>query len=233
MNQGPLIFLGVLATMALSWSGMILTPQLQIGRQAPVVQEELGDVYPKDRSGLAHQGAEVYRSLGCAACHSQQVGATIGDIPRYGKRITVAADYLFDRPVQLGSVRIGPDLANIGVRQTNASWHFLHLYNPRLTAAGSTMPSYPYLFDVVSAKSGQKLPADAILAGEQAILPRKKAIQLAGYLLSLKSEGSLFEAPIPGPHTNSTATTTNATTAVTNSPAKATNAVPAATPPAK
>lgn len=226
MNQGPLIFLGVLVTMALSWSGMILTPQLQIGRQAPVVQEELGDVYPKDRSGLAHQGAEVYRSLGCAACHSQQVGAAAGDIPRYGKRVSVAADYLFDRPVQLGSVRIGPDLANIGVRQTNASWHLLHLYNPKLTAAGSTMPAYPYLFDTVAMKQGQKPPADSLVAADHIIVPRKKAIQLAGYLLSLKSEGSLFEAPIPGPRTNSTATATNATT-------KATNAVPAATNSAK
>lgn len=219
MNQGPLIFLGVFATMALSWSGMILTPQLQIGRQAPVVQEELGDVYPKDRSGLAHQGAEVYRSLGCAACHSQQVGATAGDIPRYGKRITVAADYLFDRPVQIGSVRIGSDLANIGARQTNASWHLLHLYNPRITAPGSTMPAYPYLFDTVAMKPGQKAPADAFLAGNQMIVPRKKAIQLAGYLLSLKSEGSLFEAPIPPPPTNAVA--------------KATNAAPVAPTPAK
>src|SRR5882672_2995924 len=101
MNQGPLIFLGLLLTMALSWSGMILTPQLQIGRQAPVLQEELDAVYPKDRSGLAHQGAEVYRSLGCAACHTQQVRGNTADVPRYGQRITVAADYLFDQPVQL------------------------------------------------------------------------------------------------------------------------------------
>ena len=217
MNQGAFIFLGLLVTMALSWSGMILTPQLQIGRQAPVVQEEIGDVYPKDRSGLAHQGAEVYRSLGCAACHSQQVGVVAGDIPRYGKRITVAADYLFDRPVQLGSVRIGPDLANIGVRQTNANWHLLHLYNPKLTAAGSTMPAYPFLFDTVSLKSGQKPAADSLVAGEQVIVPRKKALQLAGYLLSLKSEGSLFEAPIPPPPTNATAKATNAVPTATNS----------------
>ena len=217
MNQGPMIFLGLLVTMALSWSGMILTPQLQIGQQAPVMQDELGEVYPKDRSGLAHQGAEVYRSLGCASCHSQQVGA--GDIPRYGKRITVAADYLFDRPVQLGSVRIGPDLANIGARQTNANWHLLHLYNPKLMAAGSTMPAYPYLFDTVSWKPGEKLPPDAIATGDKAIVPRKKAMQLAGYLLSLKSEGSLFEAPIPSPSTNSAAKATNASPAVTT-PAK-------------
>ena len=220
MNQGSLIFLGVLATMALSWSGMILTPQLQIGQQAPVVQEELGDIYPKDRSGLAHQGAEVYRSLGCAACHSQQVGAVAGDIPRYGKRITVAADYLFDRPVQLGSVRTGPDLANIGVRQTNANWHLLHLYNPKLTAAGSTMPAYPFLFDTVFLKPGQTPAADSLVAGEKVIVPRKKALQLAGYLLSLKSEGSLFEAPIPAPRTNSMATAANAPAAATNAPAK-------------
>jgi hypothetical protein len=43
---------------------------------------------------------------------------------------------------------------------------------------------------------------------------------LAGYLLSLKSEGSLFEAPIPAPPTNSTAKAANAPAAATNAPAK-------------
>ena len=32
---------------------------------------------------------------------------------------SVDQDYLYDRPVMLGSQRVGPDLANIGRRQTN------------------------------------------------------------------------------------------------------------------
>ncbi len=86
----------------------------------------------------------------------------------WGKRPSVAPDFLYDYPVQIGSQRIGPDLANIGVRspknfaapwkfqsKTNqfeeaTAWHLLHLYNPQLVAATGTtsaMPPYRFLFD--------------------------------------------------------------------------------------
>jgi cbb3-type cytochrome oxidase cytochrome c subunit len=71
MNHTPLIFLGVFASMALSWFGMVVGPQLQLGGAQPVAIE--GARYPTPRAGLAQQGAEVYRSLGCNQCHSQQV----------------------------------------------------------------------------------------------------------------------------------------------------------------
>jgi cbb3-type cytochrome oxidase cytochrome c subunit len=71
MNHTPLIFLGVFASMALSWFGLVVGPQLQLGGAQPVAVE-LGR-YPVPRAGLAQQGAEVYRSLGCNQCHSQQV----------------------------------------------------------------------------------------------------------------------------------------------------------------
>jgi cytochrome c oxidase cbb3-type subunit 2 len=44
---------------------------------------------------------------------------------------SVAADYLYDFPVQLGSLRAGPDLANIGVRAPDANWQLQHLYAPK------------------------------------------------------------------------------------------------------
>jgi cbb3-type cytochrome oxidase cytochrome c subunit len=71
MNHTPLIFLGVFASMALSWFGMVVGPQLQLGGAQPVAIE--GARYPVPRAGLAQQGAEIYRSLGCNQCHSQQV----------------------------------------------------------------------------------------------------------------------------------------------------------------
>jgi cbb3-type cytochrome oxidase cytochrome c subunit len=71
MNHTPLIFLGVFASMALSWFGMVVGPQLQLGGAQPVAIE--GARYPTPRAGLAQQGAEIYRSLGCNQCHSQQV----------------------------------------------------------------------------------------------------------------------------------------------------------------
>ncbi len=51
--------------------------------------------------------------------------ATGGDITRgWGVRHSVAADYLYDYPVQLGSLRAGPDLAAIGVRMANEKLQF-------------------------------------------------------------------------------------------------------------
>jgi len=73
MNHGPLIFLGSFLAMACSWFGLILMPQLQIGRQQSVVLPETGQLYPAPRPGAAAQGAQVYRANGCYYCHSQQV----------------------------------------------------------------------------------------------------------------------------------------------------------------
>lgn len=74
MNHGPWIFLGVFAALATSWFGMIVQPQLQLGRAVPGTNVvDTAARYPQARSGLAQQGLQVYRSLGCVTCHSQQV----------------------------------------------------------------------------------------------------------------------------------------------------------------
>jgi len=83
MNHSPFIFLGVFASMALSWVGLVIGPQLQLGSAQPVVVEAAR--YPTPRPGLAQQGAEVYRSLGCNYCHSQQVRQ--GGV-QFGARLT-------------------------------------------------------------------------------------------------------------------------------------------------
>lgn len=76
MNHGPLIFLGAFSALAFSWFGLIIEPQLQVGSAQPTNSVSPGDLYPQARPGQAQQGLQVYRSLGCAACHSQQVGQT-------------------------------------------------------------------------------------------------------------------------------------------------------------
>lgn len=279
MNYGPLLFLGVFFTTALSWFGMIVAPQLQLGRQQQVVVEPGNYRYPAGRSGAAQRGAEVYRANGCFYCHTQQVRqegvkfdvvisspgtnqteliqamlkarpnmspqavaqivqqapqpfvrglehkeaetlagqlavpdakvqlalVPVGpDIERgWGKRTTVAQDYLFDRVVMLGSSRIGPDLANIGARQTNDVWHLLHLYDPQLTSPGSTMPPYPYLFE--KRKMGRQpspealtLPPNAVEPGYE-MIPKPDALALVAYLQSLRADAPLAEAPVPEP----------------------------------
>src|SRR5262249_40302182 len=80
---------------------------------------------------------------------AQPVLVALGpDIERlWGRRGSVTQDYLRDYPVQLGRLRLGPDLANYGARNTNAQLILLHLYEPNRTMPGSMMPPYRYLFE--------------------------------------------------------------------------------------
>ncbi len=74
---------------------------------------------PSPQSGMFERGARVYAANGCVYCHSQQVRADYAadDIERkWGDRRSAPRDYIFDRPVFLGKMRMGQDLANIGAR---------------------------------------------------------------------------------------------------------------------
>ena len=65
------------------------------------------------------RGHRIYVANGCFYCHSQQVRADYAgsDIDRkWGERRSAPRDYIFERPVELGKMRMGPDLANIGHR---------------------------------------------------------------------------------------------------------------------
>ena len=138
------------------------------------------------------------------------------DIARgWGKRHSVAADYVYDWPVMLGSQRIGPDLANIGVRRGDANWQLRHLYLPETEVKGSRMPSFKYLFEVK--KIGHVPSPDALPVTDESvpkgfeIVPKPEARQLVAYLLSLQSDAPLYEAPLsapapPAPLTNSVST---------------------------
>ena len=145
------------------------------------------------------------------------------DIARgWAKRRTVAYDYLYDYPVMLGSQRIGPDLANIGLRLPDANWHLRHLYAPRLEVKDSTMAPSRFLFEV--RKIERVASPDALaLSGEFApptgyeIVPKQEAKALVAYLLSLRADAPLYAAPltVPAPATPATnapaATNTTAT----------------------
>jgi cytochrome c oxidase cbb3-type subunit 2 len=202
MNYGPLLFLGFFLTVAASWCGLVLIPQIQFGGQQAVKIEETGEIYPHQRPGQAEQGMQVYRANGCIYCHTQQVRAEDfgADIARnWGQRRTVSRDYLYDKPVMLGTMRTGPDLSNIGLRQASVSWHLLHLYNPRLPSKGSIMPAFPYLFEkrrIGARPSPEALTLAAGFALESGceIVPKTEAKLLVQYLLSLKANAPLPEA---------------------------------------
>lgn len=150
----------------------------------------------------------------------------------WGKRHSVAEDYLFDYPVMLGSRRVGPDLANVGARLPDPNWHFLHLYAPSLEATNSTMPPYRFLFEK---RRIERVPSpDALVLPEKLapppgyeIVPSPNARTLVAYLLSLRADAPLFDAPVTVP-VSASSTSTNAATATseTTTNTASTNAPP-------
>jgi hypothetical protein len=147
---------------------------------------------------------DMVKRVNAAGAKSQlQITATGADINRsWGMRRSVAEDYLYDQPVQLGNLRAGPDLANISARQPVASWHLSHLYAPKSVVAASAMPSFKYLFQVRRIPAGSAPSPDALnLPKEYApaegfeVVPTADAKNLTAYLLSLRANVPLFEAP--------------------------------------
>lgn len=192
MKNGPVFFIGIFAAVTLSWAGMVLAPNAQVGALTPYYDDTEGTSFPQQPSGIAAQGELVYRDLGCAACHTQQVrrpdfGA---DQARgWGDRQTVARDYIFEAHPQLGSLRVGPDLANLGGRKPSPPDRDDLL---KLLYAGSpTHASYRFLFDerkIVGQRSDQALNLTEELtppAGYE-VVPSERAEALVSYLENLK-----------------------------------------------
>lgn len=144
----------------------------------------------KPYSAQALRGRATYVSLGCVYCHSQQPRdpAQAPDGTRGWGRPSVPGDYAHDSPHLLGTMRTGPDLLNIGARQPSQDWHLAHLYQPRAVVPGSTMPAYPFLFEVtdvvVPGNVVVKLSADYAPAGLH-VIARPEALDLVQYLKEL------------------------------------------------
>ena len=88
-------------------------------------------------------GRDIYVREGCYVCHSQWVRPFRSETLRYGPW-SRGGEYIYDRPFQLGSRRIGPDLHRVGGKYPDA-WHYEHMRDPRSVSAGSVMPGYPWL----------------------------------------------------------------------------------------
>lgn len=208
MNNLLTILAGVLLTVVASLMGLVLVPDWQMRLFEPVEITE-GDptsAYPQPLDDLAAEGKQVYQSLGCIYCHSQQVrpenfGA---DIDRgWGLRRSVPRDYILQNPPLLGTMRTGPDLANIGYRQPNDEWHYLHLYDPQITSAGSNMQPNRFLFKLVDAKPEGTDPGgpdsevlafalpDTYKEASGWIVPTDRAKALVAYIKSLEQKHEL------------------------------------------
>jgi cbb3-type cytochrome oxidase cytochrome c subunit len=286
MKTGFSVFLAAFVALGASWFGLVYGPlkQLGVATETKVLQSDTK--WPLQRTGEATLGLQVYRSAGCAACHTEQVrqtgaaniltiteigshqpadlkgfinslsGSVIelmnasnavaanlagwnGELPKvlyrgaddtvvsmlgdklkavgvktearvvatgadiargWGTRQSVAADYLYDAPVQLGSLRAGPDLATIGVRAPDVNWQLQHLYAPRSLVKNSAMPAFRFLFAVQKigaqpAPDALVLPKEFAPADGYEVVPTAEARQLAAYLLTLKNNVPLYEAP--------------------------------------
>ena len=97
----------------------------------------------KPYTPLELQGRDIYVREGCYTCHSQMIRPFRDEVARYGE-YSKAGEFVYDHPFQWGSKRTGPDLAREGGKQTD-SWHYYHMYDPRLMSPGSIMPRYIWL----------------------------------------------------------------------------------------
>lgn len=172
-------------------------------------------------------GRQIYISEGCYNCHSQQIRPMVAETKRYGE-YSKPGEFIYDRPFQWGSRRIGPDLAREGGRQSSF-WHWTHFDNPELVSPGSIMPSYAHLlsedlnFDAIqplvktahllgapydreltdsadmARQQAEKVAAEIVSQGGLANLQEKQAMALIAYLQRLGTDYFRTEAPAVEP----------------------------------
>ena len=201
MTRISLLALGAFAIMAGAICLLVLVPQaLLMEVQAPP------ELRPYTPSQLA--GRRVYIANGCVYCHSQQVRdpSFTTDVDRgWGSRATVPADYVYDRPHLLGTMRTGPDLINVGQRLPDRDWQLIHLYDPRALVDWSLMPGFPFLFeekapdevtvdDRVVRIPGPRAPQGVV------VVAKPEGLALVDYLLSLDRQYPVADTAAAGGH---------------------------------
>jgi cytochrome c oxidase cbb3-type subunit 2 len=207
MNNIFKFALYVFLTLAFAWLAFFVGAKNQYGDLEPTSQylEENksipkgADLFPKSTPGVAQLGAKEYLSLGCVTCHTQQVRTIDSgfDVERgWGQRPSVPRDYILQKEVLLGHNRVGPDLANIGLRGYTREWLHKHLFNPQILAEGSICQPSPFLYDVSNENSIGAINADN-KADDNAstffIKPSLRANRIVSYLESLKQDYELPE----------------------------------------
>ncbi|MFO8099777.1 MAG: cbb3-type cytochrome c oxidase subunit II [Salinibacter sp.] len=190
MTRAALIFLGAFAAIAMSFTALALLPSLQLSAIEPTPGTT-------DYTYSEQLGREVYMREGCMYCHSQQVrpeGFGSDQERGWGPRGSEPGDYVYDDTHQLGTMRTGPDLHDIGNRQPSRDWQLAHLYQPRSVSPGSVMPAYPYLFEVKRESNVRPsevtvpLSSDYAPPGDSVVVATQEALALYDYLMTLKLE---------------------------------------------
>lgn len=206
MNNLLKFSIGILATLGFAWLAFVVASVRQFGDLTPEAQflEDDGsrppdaDLFPKDLSGLAKQGAEDYLSLGCMTCHTQQVRLEEAgfDVERgWGKRPSMPRDYVLQDHVMLGNTRIGPDLANFGMREHENNWLHQHLFEPQSVVPDSICPPSPFLYQIADeAKKGSiEIPDREENNQTRHVIPSLRANRIVAYLQGLNQDYELPE----------------------------------------
>lgn len=184
MENEVKLITGAMVTFAFAVALLLIIPYFQI-RDIPAPD----GLKPYTTAEL--RGRQSYIANGCHYCHTQQPrdASFAPDHTRGWGRAAVPADYVYDRPHLLGSMRTGPDLFNIGVRQPSKDWQLGHLYQPRAYVPDSIMPSFPYLFDVKDEAEADetevRLPPEYQPEGK-VVVATPEALDLVKYLQALK-----------------------------------------------
>ena len=90
-------------------------------------------------------GRDMYIGEGCYHCHSQMIRPMRAETERYGE-YSKAGEFVYDRPFQWGSRRIGPDLHRVGGKYPSL-WHVRHMREPSEVTAMSIMPPYAWMLE--------------------------------------------------------------------------------------
>jgi cytochrome c oxidase cbb3-type subunit 2 len=231
MKNLSVLYCGILFVLIAPWCGLILASNVQYGGLQPGATEDGDPVYPKPASGIAEQGRQVYIEMGCVYCHTQQPRPASAEVildqtvktkegtkvepvflspdiaRKWAKRGSVARDYIYQSRPQLGFMRIGPDLADVGahpIAAADSDWLYLHLYDPQIKSPGSVMPPFRFLFTLQKigdqpSPAALKLPDSEPLrapAGYE-IVPTERAKALVAYLRSLNMDYELPEVAYP------------------------------------
>lgn len=177
----------------------------------------------KPYTPLELAGRHIYISEGCYNCHSQQIRPMVAETKRYGE-YSKPGEFIYDRPFQWGSRRIGPDLAREGGKQSSF-WHWMHFENPESVAEGSVMPIYKHLLDndlkfsgipplvqtahklgapydrelteaeAMAHRQAEEIAADIVRQGGPANMQERQAIALIAYLQRLGTDYFRTEEP--------------------------------------
>jgi cytochrome c oxidase cbb3-type subunit I/II len=138
--EGRAAVFATLATVAISIGGIVeIAPMFALQDDLRTAHADIAPYTP-----LEVAGRDIYVREGCYNCHSQMIRPFRAETLRYGPW-TRAEEYVWDRPFQLGSRRIGPDLQRVGGKYPSA-WHWEHMKDPRSTSPGSIMPAYTWLY---------------------------------------------------------------------------------------